>query len=66
MVVALTNSMKQNPSSECKSSLANGKISRVLWNPKIHYRFHKIPSPVSIQSQKNLLHDSIPLLKDLF
>jgi len=42
----LTYCMKQSPSLEANRFSPSQAISRILWNPKVHYRIHKSPPPV--------------------
>ena len=44
----LTYSMVQSPSWEASWFAASQEIPRILWNPKVHYRIHKLPPPVPI------------------
>jgi hypothetical protein len=49
----LINPVVQSPSWEAYSSLARQEFSRVLPNPKVHYRVHKRPEVDRILSQLN-------------
>ena len=48
--------MVQSPSWEANWFAASQEIPRILWNPKVHYRTHKHPPPVSILGQPNPVH----------
>ena len=49
----LTYSMVQSPSWEASWFAASQEIPRILWNPKVHYRIHKLPPSVPILGQPN-------------
>ena len=48
--------MVQGPSWEANWFAANQEIPRISRNPKVHYRTHKRPPPVSILGQPNPVH----------
>ena len=52
----LTYSMVQSPSWETNWFTASQEIPRISRNPKVHYRTHKRPPPVSILGQPNPVH----------
>ena len=68
----LTYFMVQSPSWAANWFAATQEIPRISWNPKVHYRTHKCPPPVSILGQSNPVHIptshllEISLFKSLF
>ena len=52
----LTYSMVQSPSWEANWFAASQEVPRISRNPKVHYRNHKLPPPVSILRQPNPVH----------
>ena len=52
-ITIITYSKVQSPSWEANWFAARQEIPRISWNPKVHYRTHKLPPPVSILGQPN-------------
>ena len=48
--------MVQSPSWEANRFAASQEIPRISRNPKVHYRTHKLPPPVSILGQPDPVH----------
>ena len=55
-IYLLTYAMVQSPSWEANWFAASQEIPRISQNPKVHYRTHKRPQPVSILGQPNPVH----------
>jgi hypothetical protein len=49
-------SMYQSPSWEANRFSASQEIPLILWNQKVHYRFHKCPPPFPIMSHTDPVH----------
>ena len=58
----LTYSVVQSPSWEANWFAASQEIPRISRNPKVHYRTHKRPPPVSVLGQPNPVHIPTPHL----
>ena len=61
----LTYSMVQSPSWEANLFAASQEITHISRNPKVHYRTHKLPPPVSILGQPNPVHISTSQLLEI-
>ena len=48
--------MKHSPSSEDNRFSGSQEISRILWDPKVHYRIHKCLPPVHILNHIDPVH----------
>jgi hypothetical protein len=53
--------MQQSPSWEAAIRSPNQEIPRLLWNPKFHYRIHKIPPLDHILVKSNSFHTWHPI-----
>jgi len=55
-IYVFTYSMEHSRSWEANSSSGSQEIHLILWNPKVHYRIYKTPSPAPILNQINPAH----------
>ena len=58
--------MVQSPSLAANWFAVNQEILRISRNPKVHYRTHKRPPPVSILGQPNPVHIPTSHLLDIY
>ena len=61
----LTSSMVQSPSWQANWFATRQEIPRISRNPKVHYRTHKRPPPVSILGQPNPVYIPISHLLEI-
>ena len=65
IMLVLTYSMVQSPSWAANWFAASQEIPRISRNPKVHYRTHNRPPPVSILGQPNPVHISTSHLLEI-
>jgi hypothetical protein len=57
--------MELSPSLEAANCAATQELPSILWNPKVHYRVHKIPPLVYILSQIDPVHTTSSYLRSI-
>jgi hypothetical protein len=59
--------MEQSPSIEGNRFPASQELTRILRNPKVHYRIHNSPPPVSCpEPEQSSFMFPVPLIEDPF
>jgi hypothetical protein len=58
--------MELSPSSESANHAASQGLHNILWNPKVHYRVHKIHPLAPILSHTNSIHTTPSYLSKIY